>query len=54
MNTMKLGVHSDQMAPAFALADRTWFFNPPDLGWDLPDAVMVAWRRGNSTDLSIG
>jgi UDP-N-acetylmuramate: L-alanyl-gamma-D-glutamyl-meso-diaminopimelate ligase len=38
-NTMKLGVHRDQLAPALALADRSWFLNAPDLGWDLPEAV---------------
>ncbi len=38
-NTMKLGVHRDQLAPALAAADRTWFLNVPQLGWDLPAAV---------------
>jgi UDP-N-acetylmuramate: L-alanyl-gamma-D-glutamyl-meso-diaminopimelate ligase len=40
-NTMKMGVHREQLAPALALADRTWFLNPPDLGWDLPSAVAA-------------
>jgi UDP-N-acetylmuramate: L-alanyl-gamma-D-glutamyl-meso-diaminopimelate ligase len=38
-NTMKLGVHREQLAPALELADHTWFLNSPDLGWDLPGAV---------------
>jgi UDP-N-acetylmuramate: L-alanyl-gamma-D-glutamyl-meso-diaminopimelate ligase len=38
-NTMKLGVHRDQLAPSLALADRSWFFAPKDLGWDLKGAV---------------
>jgi UDP-N-acetylmuramate: L-alanyl-gamma-D-glutamyl-meso-diaminopimelate ligase len=38
-NTMKLGVHRDELAPALAAADCTWFLNTPDLGWDLPGAV---------------
>jgi UDP-N-acetylmuramate: L-alanyl-gamma-D-glutamyl-meso-diaminopimelate ligase len=38
-NTMKLGVHRDQLAPSLALADRSWFLNSPDLGWDLPAAL---------------
>jgi UDP-N-acetylmuramate: L-alanyl-gamma-D-glutamyl-meso-diaminopimelate ligase len=38
-NTMKLGVHREQLAPAMALADQAWFLNPPDLGWDLAGAV---------------
>jgi UDP-N-acetylmuramate: L-alanyl-gamma-D-glutamyl-meso-diaminopimelate ligase len=38
-NTMKLGVHRDQLAPSLTLADRSWFLNSPDLGWDLPAAL---------------
>jgi len=38
-NTMKLGVHREELAPALELADRTWFLNSADLGWDLPSAV---------------
>jgi UDP-N-acetylmuramate: L-alanyl-gamma-D-glutamyl-meso-diaminopimelate ligase len=44
-NTMKLGVHREQLAPALALADRAWFLNPPDLGWDLPGAVAALGER---------
>jgi hypothetical protein len=40
-NTMRLGVHREQLAPALALADAAWFLNPPDLGWDLPAAVAA-------------
>jgi UDP-N-acetylmuramate: L-alanyl-gamma-D-glutamyl-meso-diaminopimelate ligase len=46
-NTMKLGVHSEQIAPAFALADHTWFLDPPDLGWDLPSAVAPLGARAS-------
>jgi UDP-N-acetylmuramate: L-alanyl-gamma-D-glutamyl-meso-diaminopimelate ligase len=38
-NTMKLGVHSAQLAPSLAVADKSWFFAPRDLGWDLRGAV---------------
>jgi len=38
-NTMKLGVHRDELAPALAPADLTWFLNSPGLGWDLAAAV---------------
>ncbi len=44
-NTMKLGVHREQLAPALALADRTWFFSPADMGWDLPAAVAALGDR---------
>jgi len=44
-NTMKLGVHREQLAPALELADRTWFLDSPDLGWDLPGAVAALGDR---------
>jgi UDP-N-acetylmuramate: L-alanyl-gamma-D-glutamyl-meso-diaminopimelate ligase len=44
-NTMKLGVHREQLAPSLALADRSWFLNSPDLGWDLPGAVLKLGAR---------
>ena len=44
-NTMKLGVHRQQLAPALALADRAWFLSSPDLGWDLPAAVSSLGER---------
>jgi UDP-N-acetylmuramate: L-alanyl-gamma-D-glutamyl-meso-diaminopimelate ligase len=44
-NTMKLGVHREQLAPALRSADRAWFLNQPDLGWDLPGAVAPLGER---------
>ena len=44
-NTMKLGVHREQLAPSLALADRAWFLNSPDLGWDLPAALHGLGER---------
>jgi UDP-N-acetylmuramate: L-alanyl-gamma-D-glutamyl-meso-diaminopimelate ligase len=44
-NTMKLGIHREQLAPALASADRSWFFKPADLGWDLPAAVAALGDR---------
>jgi UDP-N-acetylmuramate: L-alanyl-gamma-D-glutamyl-meso-diaminopimelate ligase len=38
-NTMKLGVHREQLAPALALAEQIWLLSPPDLGWDLQGAM---------------
>jgi UDP-N-acetylmuramate: L-alanyl-gamma-D-glutamyl-meso-diaminopimelate ligase len=40
-NTMKLGVHREQLAPALSLADRAWFLDPPELGWDLGKALAA-------------
>lgn len=33
-NTMKRGVHNEQLASAMALADHVWLHAPADLGWD--------------------
>jgi UDP-N-acetylmuramate: L-alanyl-gamma-D-glutamyl-meso-diaminopimelate ligase len=44
-NTMKLGVHRDQLAPALRQADRAWFLAAPDLGWDLPAAMAPLGGR---------
>jgi UDP-N-acetylmuramate: L-alanyl-gamma-D-glutamyl-meso-diaminopimelate ligase len=49
-NTMKLGVHRGQLAPALALADRAWFLNSADLGWDLPAAVGELGARAGFAD----
>ena len=40
-NTMKLGVHKDTLAAAFADADRVYLYQPPNLGWDL-SAIRAA------------
>ena len=34
-NTMKRGVHRDELAASLAAADRVWLYRPADLGWDL-------------------
>jgi UDP-N-acetylmuramate: L-alanyl-gamma-D-glutamyl-meso-diaminopimelate ligase len=40
-NTMRMGVHRDQLAGSLAGADEVWLYTPPDLGWD-PAAVLAA------------
>jgi UDP-N-acetylmuramate: L-alanyl-gamma-D-glutamyl-meso-diaminopimelate ligase len=44
-NTMKLGVHRDLLAASLALADRAWFLDAPDLGWNLPAALAPLGER---------
>jgi UDP-N-acetylmuramate: L-alanyl-gamma-D-glutamyl-meso-diaminopimelate ligase len=44
-NTMKLGVHRDELAPALAGADRAWFLDVPGLDWDLPAALAPLGAR---------
>ncbi|HVC01017.1 MAG TPA: UDP-N-acetylmuramate:L-alanyl-gamma-D-glutamyl-meso-diaminopimelate ligase [Steroidobacteraceae bacterium] len=46
-NTMKRGVHRGELAGAVAAADETWFFTPPDLGWDLAGAVASLGARAH-------
>jgi UDP-N-acetylmuramate: L-alanyl-gamma-D-glutamyl-meso-diaminopimelate ligase len=46
-NTMKLGVHRDQIAPSLAAADAAWFLNAPELGWDLPAALAPLGARAH-------
>ena len=40
-NTMRMGVHREQLAPSLAEADAVFLYNPPDLQWDL-SAVAAA------------
>ncbi len=49
-NTMKLGVHKDQLATALQAADQSWFFNPQDLGWNLPAQVTALGSRARFAD----
>jgi len=44
-NTMKLGVHREELAPALESADRVWFLTAPELGWDLPAALAPLGER---------
>jgi UDP-N-acetylmuramate: L-alanyl-gamma-D-glutamyl-meso-diaminopimelate ligase len=52
-NTMKLGVHRDELAPALAGADRAWFLTVPGLDWDLRASLAPLGARarfGDSVD----
>ena len=49
-NTMKLGLHRDQLAPALAAADQCWFFVPANLGWDLRASVAALGARTHVAD----
>jgi len=44
-NTMKLGVHREQLAPALAAADFSWLLGSADLGWDLAAALAPLGSR---------
>ena len=49
-NTMKLGVHKDQLASSLKAADQSWFFTPPDLGWDMKAQVSALGARARFVD----
>ncbi len=49
-NTMKLGVHNDQLASSLKAADQSWFFTPPDLGWDMKEQVIALGGRARFAD----
>ena len=48
-NTMKLGVHRNELAPALAGADRVFLYEPARLGWDLAAAVAPLGARARLT-----
>jgi UDP-N-acetylmuramate: L-alanyl-gamma-D-glutamyl-meso-diaminopimelate ligase len=52
-NTMRLGVHKAELAPALAGADRVFLYRCPDLGWDIrevAEAVQPAAVIADSID----
>lgn len=53
-NTMRLGVHRDALAPAFALADEVWLYTPPALAWDAsPVLAGLGSRARHSEDIAV-
>ncbi len=46
-NTMRMGVHNATLAASLGGADETWFYAPPDLGWDLSAAIAPLGARGH-------
>ncbi|SPY32300.1 UDP-N-acetylmuramate:L-alanyl-gamma-D-glutamyl-meso-diaminopimelate ligase [Pasteurella canis] len=36
-NTMKMGIHKDEIAPALGRADSVFLFQPENIGWDVVD-----------------
>ena len=49
-NTMRLGVHRTDLAPALAGADLSIIYAPPNLGWDTQPVVAALGARGASYD----
>jgi UDP-N-acetylmuramate: L-alanyl-gamma-D-glutamyl-meso-diaminopimelate ligase len=49
-NTMKLGVHKDDLAPAFSAADEVFLFQPSDLSWSVDDVAHACQSPSFVTD----
>jgi UDP-N-acetylmuramate: L-alanyl-gamma-D-glutamyl-meso-diaminopimelate ligase len=47
-NTMRMGVHSELIAPSLAAADQVYIFTPPDLGWDTVPLIRELGTRGHA------
>jgi len=45
--TMRLGVHRETLGAALALADESWLYAPPELGWDVSAAVANLGARAH-------
>ena len=46
-NTMRMGVHRDQLAASLAAADAVFLFQPPDLDWSLEDTAQACRARAS-------
>ena len=53
-NTMRMGVHREQLAPSLAGADQVWLYTPADLGWDAGAVLAQLGSRGHGRgDVSV-
>jgi len=46
-NTMRMGVHRDELARCLAGADEVWLYTPADLGWDAGAVLAALGGRGH-------
>lgn len=46
-NTMRMGIHREQLAGSLAGADEVWLYTPPDLGWDAVAVLAALGSRGH-------
>ena len=49
-NTMKLGVHKEELAGCFDGADEVFFFQPANIGWDLGEVTAHMTRPAQVFD----
>jgi UDP-N-acetylmuramate: L-alanyl-gamma-D-glutamyl-meso-diaminopimelate ligase len=48
-HTMRMGVHRDTLAAAFAGANEVWLYTPADLGWDAGPVLAALGARGHAS-----
>jgi UDP-N-acetylmuramate: L-alanyl-gamma-D-glutamyl-meso-diaminopimelate ligase len=48
-NTMRMGVHREEIAPSLHAADEVWLYSPPDLGWDIGEILRPLESRGHAS-----
>jgi len=53
-NTMRLGIHREQLATSLAAADAVFAYAPPDLSWDMAAALGRAGRVFRDIDTLVG
>ena len=49
-NTMRMGVHREQLAPSLAEADVVFLYDPPDLDWDLGAVAAALGAKARVTE----
>jgi UDP-N-acetylmuramate: L-alanyl-gamma-D-glutamyl-meso-diaminopimelate ligase len=49
-NTMRMGVHKQELADALAGADQSFLFQRDDLGWSLADTLSALGPRARVLD----
>ncbi|WP_318451904.1 UDP-N-acetylmuramate:L-alanyl-gamma-D-glutamyl-meso-diaminopimelate ligase [Photobacterium leiognathi] len=49
-NTMKLGVHKDDLAPSLHAADEVFFFQPPNIPWSVEEIAQQCSQPAYSSD----
>lgn len=49
-NTMRMGVHREQLAPSLEAADRVYLFQPPDAQWSVNEVAVRVGEHADSFD----
>jgi len=47
-NTMRMGVHREEIAPSLMEADAVFLYNPPDLRWDVGEVARAVGAKAQA------